>query len=276
MQNNKVKTMNMLGINLHCISYEDMYKIVHQWLSDKTSRSHWIATVNVNVCVSSLFNKKLRDIYNSADLVGIDSMPFLKWARAFYNKQSDHLNAPDLMLEVSSKLEEKKYTYFLYGGYPGSPEKMEAYLQQRFEGVNVVGKYSPPFRKLTGEEEEAVIKMINDARPDFLWVGLGSPKQDLWIYDRLEKIHGSVIIPSGATFDFFSGRIKRAPDWIRKLGFEWLYRLTQDFRRLWVRYTVYNVIFIFVFLSQLIKIISFDQNGNLRIFGQYTTLGNNL
>ncbi len=249
--------MNILGINMDCLSYGDMYAIFNRWLSDKESRSHSLALINVNCCVSALFDRSLLRLYNSADLVGIDGMPFVKWARAFYNKNSDHFNAPDLMLEVSSKAKKCGYTFFLYGGAQDAPDKIEEYLHNRFEGVKVVGKYSPPFRPLTVEEDTAVCDMINKARPDFLWVGLGSPKQDVWIGEHREKIRGTIMVASGATFDFFSGRIKQAPAWIRQAGFEWLYRLTKDFRRLWVRYTVYNFIFVVMFALQLTGIRSF-------------------
>ena len=170
---------------------------------------------------------ELIDLYNSADIVGIDSMPFLKWARAFYNKNCDRFYAPDLMLEVSSKAKECGYTFFLYGGADDAPDKIEEYLSKRFDGIKVVGKYSPPFRPLTEEEDQAVCDMINKARPDFLWVGLGSPKQDVWISEHRDKIRGTIMVASGATFDFFSGRIKQAPLWIREAGFEWLYRLDE-------------------------------------------------
>lgn len=252
---------------MNCLSYAEMYPIYDSWLSDKTTRSHRLAVINVHICVSSLLDKRLRGIYNSADLTAIDSMPFLKWARKFYRKESDHFNAPDLLRQVSGKAKEKHYSYFLYGGYPGAVDKIEEYLKQHFEGISIVGKYSPPFRPLTEQEDDAICKWINDTHPDFLWVGLGTPKQDIWICDHLHKIKGCIMMPSGATFDFFSGRITQAPQWIRNLGFEWLFRLTKDFRRLWVRYTVYNVIFIFMFILQLIRVISFDNEGSLRVFG---------
>jgi len=266
--------MNMLGINMHCLAYEQMYPIYDAWLADKSSRSHALAVINVHICVSALFNKELRDMYNTADLVGIDSMPFLKWARVFYNPRSDRFYAPDLMLQVSSKAKEKGYSFFLYGGYPEAPDRIEAYLRQRYDGIDVVGKYSPPFRQLTDEEENAVCDLINAACPDFLWIGLGSPKQDVWIHEHLDRIRGSIIMPSGATFDFFGGRIRQAPKWIREVGLEWLYRLTRDFRRLWVRYTVSNLVFIFFFSLQIMKIISFDGQGYLRVLGRRTGIGN--
>jgi N-acetylglucosaminyldiphosphoundecaprenol N-acetyl-beta-D-mannosaminyltransferase len=250
--------MNILGIELDCLSYEDMYPIFDEWLSDKSARSHSLALINVHCAVSALSDRRLRATYNSADITGIDGMPFLKWARRFYNKNSDRFYAPDLMLEVSSKAKEKDYTFFLYGGYSGAGDKIEEYLKERFDGVNIVGKYSPPFRPLTEEEDQAVCDMINEAQPDFVWVGLGSPKQDYWIHEHREKIRGSILVASGATFDFFSGRIKQAPKWIRDVGFEWLYRLMQDFRRLWVRYTVENVIFLAAFALQLLRIVRFD------------------
>jgi N-acetylglucosaminyldiphosphoundecaprenol N-acetyl-beta-D-mannosaminyltransferase len=184
-------------------------------------------------------------------------MPFLKWARAFYKKDSDRLYAPDLMLEVSNKAREHGYRFFLYGGDRDAPDKIEAYLSERFEGIRVVGKYSPPFRPLTQEEDEAVCKMINETDADFVWVGLGSPKQDVWISEHRERIRGTIMVASGATFDFFSGKIKQAPVWIRNAGFEWLYRLTKDFRRLWVRYIVYNLIFVLMFALQLTKLRRF-------------------
>jgi N-acetylglucosaminyldiphosphoundecaprenol N-acetyl-beta-D-mannosaminyltransferase len=266
--------MNILGININCLSYEEMYPIYDEWLADKEGYSHSLAVINVHSCVSALFDKKLRDIYNSVDLAGIDSMPFLVWARAFYKKNCDRFYAPDLMLEVSSKAKEKGYTFFLYGGYPGAPDKIEEYLKHRFDGVKVVGKYSPPFRELTADEEQSICKMINDARPDFLWIGLGSPKQDVWIYDRREKIKGCIMMPSGATFDFFSQKINQAPKWIRDIGFEWLFRLTQDFRRLWVRYTLFNIIFVFMFFLQQIHVVTFDSLGYLRLFERRTHFGN--
>lgn len=266
--------MNILGINMKCLSFEEMYPIYDNWLSNKGARSHSLAVINVHICVSALLDKRLRDIYNSVDLAGIDSMPFLLWARAFYKKNSDRFYAPDLLMQVSSKSKEKGYTFFLYGGYPGAPEKIEEYLKQRFDGINIVGKYSPPFRELTNEEDDAVCKLINDAHPDFLWIGLGSPKQDFWIREHCEKILGCIIMPSGATFDFFSGKIRQAPKWIRDVGFEWLFRLTQDFRRLWTRYTIYNFIFLGAFFLQQFRVLTFDSQGFLLLFGRPTRFGN--
>jgi N-acetylglucosaminyldiphosphoundecaprenol N-acetyl-beta-D-mannosaminyltransferase len=250
--------MNILGLDLDCLSYAEMYPIFDQWLADKTTRSHMIALINAYGSVSALLDKRLGRIYRRADLRGIDSMPYLRWARWFYYKKSDRFYAPDLMLEISSKAKEKGYTFFLYGGYPGAVEAIEKYLHERFGDIQVVGKYTPPFRVLSEEEDQEICDQINALKPDFIWVGLGTPKQDYWIDEHIEKISGSIMVASGATFDFFSGRIRQAPKWIRSSGFEWLYRLFQDFRRLWVRYTVYNIIFVFLFILQILHLVKFN------------------
>ena len=250
--------MNILGIKMDCLSYADMHATFRRWLSNKESRSHSLALVNVNCCVSALLDKKLVSLYNSADMVCIDGMPFTRWARLFYNKKADRLYGPDVMLETCRVAKEYGYTFFLYGGMPEAPDKIEDYLKQRFDGIQVVGKYSPPFRPLSPEEDQEICDMINAARPDIVFVGLGSPKQDVWVAEHREKIRGSILIASGAAFDFFSGRIPQAPEWIRNAGFEWLYRLTKDFRRLWVRYTVYNLIFVFMFGLQLMGVRRFE------------------
>lgn len=266
--------MNFLGIWMDCLSYDEMFPIYDQWLSNKASRSHCLSVINVHICVSALLDRRLRIMYNKSDVVGIDSMPFVRWARLFFKKDTDRFYAPDLMLQVSKRLTEKKYTYYLYGGFPGAPEKIENYLRERFDNVNIVGKYSPPFRDLSEDEDDELCQTINNLHPDFIWVGLGSPKQDVWIHNHLNKIHGSIFIPSGATFDFFSGRIRQAPEIIRYIGLEWLFRLTQDTKRLWTRYTIFNLIFIFFFLLQQIRVISFDEENYMLFLNHRTRFGN--
>lgn len=266
--------MNFLGIHMDCLSYEEMFPIFDRWLKDKSTPSHCLSVINVHICVSAFLNKKLRDMYNTSDIIGIDSMPFVRWARAFYKKETDRFYAPDLLLQVSARAKEKNYTYFLYGGFPGAPEKIKQYLDQRFEGITMAGMYSPPFRQITPGEDDEICRRINSVHPDFIWVGLGSPKQDVWIHEHLQKIRGSIFIPSGATFDFFSGRIRQAPLFIRNIGFEWLFRLTQDPIRLWLRYTGYNLVFVLAFFLQLIRVITFDSEGFLLFLGRRIKLGN--
>ena len=159
------------------------------------------------------------------------------------------------MLELAKHSKETGYTFYLYGGSPDVVVKMKEYLEDKFPHIKIVGYYSPPFRDLTEEEDEKICDEINRLQPDIISVGLGTPKQDYWIEDHIYKIHGSVMIASGATFDFFGGRIKMAPKFVRESGFEWLYRLfSKDFFRLWRRYILMNLVFMWNFTLQTLRI----------------------
>ena len=126
-------------------------------------------------------------------------------------------------------------------------------MQSRFPGVDIVGWQSPPFRPLSAEEDEKLVALINQYQPDFLWVGLGAPKQEKWIAAHLANIHVPVQIGVGAAFDFHSGHIRRAPVWMQKSGLEWLYRMLQD-RRLIKRYCSTNPVFLALFLWDFVAV----------------------
>jgi N-acetylglucosaminyldiphosphoundecaprenol N-acetyl-beta-D-mannosaminyltransferase len=203
----------------------------------------------------ALENERLARIYNGADIAGPDGMPFVKWIRTFLKTPCDRIVAPDTILQLAQHSKVTGYTFYLYGGSPEVLVKMKEFLEEKFPHIRIVGYRSPPFRPLTAEEDIAVCNEINRLKPDIIPVGLGTPKQDYWIEDHLYKIRGSVFIASGATFDFFGGRIKMAPEFIRRLGFEWLYRLLgKDFLRLWRRYTIMNGIFFWAFMLQLLHL----------------------
>lgn len=252
------RRIRFLGLYLECISYDEMFSRFDEWTRGRDARGHSVAAVNVNCCVSGLLDRKVRALYQKADLLGIDSMPFLMVARALKNKRSDRLYAPDMMLETAKVAHSRGYKFFLYGGSPGAPDEIATKLKNTYPDLDVVGQVSPPFRPLTAEEDAAICNQILDSGANIVWVGLGSPKQDVWIADHLEKLPGCVLIASGATFDFFSGRIQQAPRWIRNTGFEWVYRLTQDPKRLWKRYTVYNALFLGALALEIAGILRLD------------------
>lgn len=243
---------NFIGVGIEGVTYSEMERRIGVWISDKESRSHHIACLNA-YCVSLAFtDTRLRGIYNQSDIAGPDGMPFVKWIRRVMDIPCDRFAAPDIALYLAERSRVTAYTFYLYGGAPNVLVQMEEYLKTRFPYISIVGTYSPPFRELSQEEDRAICKRINALKPDIILVGLGTPKQDYWIDEHLDKLKGSVIIASGATFDFFGGRIKMAPNWIRASGFEWLYRLAgKDFFRLWKRYTYHNFLFISRFIFQL-------------------------
>jgi N-acetylglucosaminyldiphosphoundecaprenol N-acetyl-beta-D-mannosaminyltransferase len=140
--------------------------------------------------------------------------------------QVSRVYGPDLLLRICEHSLEKGYKHFFYGGSPGVPEKLAQHLQDNFPGLQIVGTYSPPFRDLSAVEDREIVQLINDTNADFVWVGLGSPKQELWMYDHVNKLNAPVLVGVGAAFDFLSGTKRQAPLWIQGSGFEWLFRLS--------------------------------------------------
>jgi len=255
------ETLRLLGLRLHCLTYDEMHRAFDWWISDRTRPALTVALINVNCCVSALWDRNIFDCYNSAGVRGIDSMPFLHLARVLTKGRADRLYAPDILLEVARRAAAKEYKFFLLGGMPGASEAIAAMLLREFPGVRIVGTACPPFRPMSRIEDLELVNQINNSEPDFVWIGLGSPKQDLWIQDHRNVLRGCVVVASGATFDFFSGRVRQAPRWIRSSGFEWLYRLFHDWGRLWKRYTVYNVVFIVCFLLEVLGLKDWAARG---------------
>ncbi len=248
----KYKRYNFLGTDVEALTYDDLYNMVDEWLKDKRSRSHHIAVINAYCSALAYKNSKISEIYNKADIVVPDGMPFVYWIRTFLNVPCDQFDASSVVTKLAEKSRNKNYTFYLLGGYPKITEKMKEKLEMMYPYINIVGYNCPPFRPLTKEEDQAICDEINRLKPDILCISLGTPKQDYWIDEHITKIRGSVFVPCGAIFDFFGDRIKRAPEFMTKMGIEWLYRLfSKDFKRLWHRYTVVNFIFLFKFFLQL-------------------------
>jgi N-acetylglucosaminyldiphosphoundecaprenol N-acetyl-beta-D-mannosaminyltransferase len=253
-----MKKYNFIGTNVDAITYTELFQQCDLWLQNKQAKSKHVACVNVNCAVESYLDPEIAKIFDRADISGADSMPFVYWIKLLTGQECDRLYAPDIILKLCERSLESNYRLYLYGGAEGVPEKMQSFLETKFPGINIVGAYSPPFRQLTPAEDREICDRINQTHPDFIIVGLGSPKQDKWMQAHLESIPGTVMIASGAAFDFFGGTINQAPILIQKSGFEWLFRLFQDPKRLWKRYTLYNVIFVWMFLLQLVGLKKFN------------------
>lgn len=247
------KSYNFIGIEIQALVYADLYQKVDEWIRDKSGRSHHVSIINAYCAALSLKDKRLKEIYRQADMIGPDGRPFVYWLRILLMTPCNQFDASSIVMELAKESKAKHYTFYLYGGAPEVVVKMKARLEQLYPHIRIVGYRSPPFRSLTPEEDQAVCNEINILKPDIICVGLGTPKQDYWISDHKEKILGAVFIPCGAIFDFFGGRVKRAPRFISVIGLEWLYRLcSKDFKRLWYRYTVMNILFLWNFTLQLL------------------------
>jgi N-acetylglucosaminyldiphosphoundecaprenol N-acetyl-beta-D-mannosaminyltransferase len=143
----------------------------------------------------------------------------------------------------------------LYGSSQDTLNKLRVRLSNGYPGLIINGSFSPPFRKLTEEEDSRIVEEINCSNPDIVWVGLGSPKQDLWMYEHRDKLNAPVLIGVGAAFDFLAGTKLQAPHWIRDSGFEWLFRLVTEPKRLWRRYLVNYPLFVYyVFIDSILNL----------------------
>jgi N-acetylglucosaminyldiphosphoundecaprenol N-acetyl-beta-D-mannosaminyltransferase len=212
-------------------------------------RAHFCTT---HTLVEASGNATLRDALNHEDAVASpDGVP-LVWVGRAMGKQVSRVCGPDLMPLLIDRSREQGARHFFYGGAPGVADALAARLGERFPGMIVAGTHSPPFRALSAEEDAAEIEMINAGRPDYVWVGLGSPKQDLWIADHRSSLEASVLFAVGAAFDFHSGGLRRAPLWMQRTGTEWLYRLIAEPRRLLRRYTVVNTKFVLLLARQIL------------------------
>lgn len=204
----------------------------------------YICVSNVHTCVTAYEDEAYKNIQNSAVLALPDGAPLSIVSRKRGYEAAQRVTGPDLMgVLFQHGNEGNGLRHFFYGGTEETLEQLKKELQLKYPSLQVVGLYSPPFRPLTKEEDKQVIEMINDAKPDIVWIGLGAPKQERWMYEHQNKIHG-VMLGVGAGFDYHAGKIKRAPIWMQKMSLEWLARLIQNPKRLWKRYLTTNTKFL--------------------------------
>jgi N-acetylglucosaminyldiphosphoundecaprenol N-acetyl-beta-D-mannosaminyltransferase len=227
---------NVLGIGISDVEMEDAIR-----LSDKcirSSRQAYICTADAHSIVEAQRDHGLARIFNHSLLTLADGMPLVWVAKIEGHKRIKRVYGPDFMLEICRFGISRDYRHFLCGGKPGIADKLRDELIAKVPGLQVVGTYSPPFRLLDCDEEAELAGMIAIAKPDVVWVGLGSPHQDRFIAQYCGLFETNLMIGVGAAFDFHSGAVKEAPRWIRNTGMQWTHRVLQEPRRLWKRYLI--------------------------------------
>lgn len=243
MANNEIKKCNILGVNIAAVNMSTLIKYVTDNL--KSLSGKYICVTNVHAIITAYDDKSYMNVQNSSALSIPDGGPLSSYGKKHGFKEMDRTTGPDFFYEILKISEENNYKHYFYGSTENTLNKLKEKLLSEFPKLNIVGMYSPPFRKLTDSEDEDVVKRINDVEPDFVWVGLGAPKQEIWMYEHKDKIKG-LMVGIGAAFDYFAGNIKRAPLWMQKNNLEWLYRLMQDPARLFKRYLYTNSKFLFL------------------------------
>lgn len=207
-------------------------------------KGKYICVSNVHTTVMAYRDEEYRKVQNGAAMALPDGKPLSIVSKNRGFRDAARVPGPDLMPEILKLSEEKGYTHFFYGSKDETLEKLKEQLLLNYPKLKIAGMYSPPFRPLTEEEDKEIIKMINESGADFIWVGLGAPKQENWMANHKDKLNG-LMIGVGAAFDFHAGTIKRAPKWMQECCLEWLYRISQDPKRLLKRYLDTNISFVF-------------------------------
>ncbi len=213
----------------------------------------YVCIAPVSTVVDAWRNDAYRRIINSSGMTTPDGIPLVWLGKLKGERTIGRTYGPDLMLKFCELSQQKGYKHYFYGGTKETNRLLAARLQERFPGLNIVGNFAPPFRAVGEKEEEAVLEQINESNPDILWVGLGSPKQDYWMYHHRDQLNVPVIIGVGAAFDFISGVKKQAPPWMRGCGLEWFFRLCCEPGRLWRRYLFGNALFVFLILKDFFR-----------------------
>lgn len=242
--------VDVLGIGVDSGSFDDAVATLESWVFTRTRR--YVCITGAHGVMESRRDAGLRAILNQADMVTADGMPLVWFARALRHVPAERVYGPDLMRALTVLSERHGFRQFYYGGGPGLADKLSDAMLRAHPRLPIAGTLSPPFRELTPEEDDAIVARINAARPDIVWIGLSTPKQEIWMANHLGRIEAPLMIGVGAAFDFLAGTKRQAPRWMQRSGLEWLFRLSTEPRRLWRRYAYIVPGFALLTLGELI------------------------
>jgi N-acetylglucosaminyldiphosphoundecaprenol N-acetyl-beta-D-mannosaminyltransferase len=237
-----VSKVNILGVGISPVNLADAVAMLEGWR--KTGRRDYVCCVSVHGLVTSQRDPAIRSALNGAGLATKDGMPLVWWCRRAFASDQRRVCGSELLEAMCAMGVTEGHRHYFYGGSQQVIDQLVERLSDRFPGLVIAGHKSPPYRALTQEEDDADVIAINAARPDFVWVGLGMPKQEKWMAQHVGRIHAAALLGVGAAFDFHAGSKPRAPKWMQGVGLEWLFRLASEPRRLAHRYLIDNSLFI--------------------------------
>lgn len=253
----KPKRFPVLGVTFDAVQIPEVIARMREWIAQRDP-CRYIAVTGMHGIIEARHKTEMRQALAGADMVVADGMPVVWIGRARGHALARRVYGPELMFRFCWETASTGCRHYFLGGAPGVADQLVRTLERTCPGISIVGTASPPFRPSSVEEQTAVIAQINQAKPDVLWVGLGTPKQELWMYQHKDKLGVPVIIGVGAAFDFLSSRKRQAPVWMRERGFEWLFRLVQEPVRLWKRYLVGGFEFVFLVALELLGLRRFE------------------
>lgn len=243
---------DVLGVKVSAVNLHRAVQIADRWI--KAGPPGYICVTGVHGVMEAQRNPDMQEILNRAVMNLPDGMP-MSWVGRLQGFQDmDRVFGPEFMSVLCRHSLDRGYRHFLYGGQPGVAEQLQAALERQFPGLQVVGRYTPPFRSLSTEEEDALAVQVRNARPDIMWIGLSTPKQERFMAQYVNRLQVPLLVGVGAAFDYHTGRIRDCSPGIKRVGLQWLHRLVQDPKRLGRRYLRNNPAFIWNIALQLLKL----------------------
>lgn len=249
---NMTAEANVLGVAIDAVDISRATDRIE--LALERREKGYVCVTGVHGVMEAQNNASFKNVLNSSLLTVPDGMPTVWVGKLQGFRQIKRVFGPDLMIEVCKRSVQKGYTHFLYGGAPGIAEQLQQALQARFPGIKIVGLYTPPYRPLNETEFSQLKETVAKVSPDFFWVGLSTPKQEMFMADSLPQLSTRVMIGVGAAFDIHTGHLRDAPNWIKVVGMQWAHRLAQEPKRLWKRYLANNPRFMWAITLQLIRV----------------------
>jgi len=247
----------VLRVPVHVINLHDVVRQIDKWIQ-RGEGQRWIAVTSSHGIMEGFKHPEFKQVLESAAL----SLPDGKWtaraAAAHLSLESQQVRGADLMLAFCTLANERGYSSYFLGDTDEVLERLASRLRSQFPGLRIAGSYSPPFCPLSSEENDAIIKRINAAKPHVLWVCLGLPKQETWIFANRQRLDAPIVVAVGAAAKFVSGDVAPAPVWIREHGFEWLWRLIREPGRCWRRSMLYGPQFALFAILELCGVRKYD------------------
>ena len=253
---------NILGIGIDAVNMQQALEKIGQELEH--GRKGYICLAGVHGVMEAQRRPEVANALAGAALVAPDGMPTVWVGHHQGYGQMERVTGPDLMLEIMKHEEFRSYTHFFCGGKEGVAEELREQITARLPFVRIVGTYTPPFAPMSAEQEEELIAQVDRLKPDMIWIGISTPKQELFMQRYLPLLNTTLMFGVGAAFDFHTGRIADCAEWIKRCGFQWFHRLLQDPKHLWRRYLRNNPSFLFLIALQLTGLRSYPPQMSLR------------
>lgn len=230
-----IQQIRILGIPVHMVQIPKVVELMTDWIVRERHRTHWVVVADMHAIIHAYNQRDFRAKIETADLTVPDGVSLIKVARRKGVPLKTRVTGTDLMKAFFAHHQQTGIKHFFFGDTDQTLAVLQDKLEAAYPGMIIADRYSPPFRPLTPEEDAAIVRRINRAQPDVLWVGLGLPKQEQWIYDHRAQLNVPLVLGVGAAFKFLAGTVQRAPAWVGELGLEWLWRFAHEPRRLWRR-----------------------------------------